>query len=91
MIEELLAALADGTDDAGPRPGVGAEEIADILWLAARVDAAGPRAPAVTPGDLTGERPPDTDPAAPPAPAPGRARCCSARRPRSAQAGHRPA
>ncbi|MFE1827010.1 SAV_2336 N-terminal domain-related protein [Streptomyces yangpuensis] len=69
MIEELLAALADGTDDAGPRPGVGAEEIADILWLAARVDAAGPRAPAVTPGDLTGERPPDTDPAAPEDPA----------------------
>ncbi|MFJ6785344.1 SAV_2336 N-terminal domain-related protein [Streptomyces yangpuensis] len=69
MIEELLAALADGADDAGPRPGVGAEEIADILWLAARVDAAGPRAPAVTPGDLAGERPPDTDPSAPEDPA----------------------
>ncbi|MFB8392769.1 SAV_2336 N-terminal domain-related protein [Streptomyces yangpuensis] len=70
MIEELLAALADGADDAaGPRPGVGAEEIADILWLAARVDGAGPRAPAVTPGDLAGERPPDTDPSAPESPA----------------------
>ncbi|WP_187405616.1 hypothetical protein [Streptomyces sp. WAC05950] len=41
MIEELLAALADGAEDAGPRPGIGAEEIADILWLAARVDPAG--------------------------------------------------
>ncbi|MFJ7631164.1 SAV_2336 N-terminal domain-related protein [Streptomyces sp. NPDC097595] len=34
MIEELLAAFADGGPDAGP------DEIADILWLAARVDAA---------------------------------------------------
>ncbi|MEV0174725.1 SAV_2336 N-terminal domain-related protein [Streptomyces sp. NPDC050803] len=34
MIEGLLAAFAEGG------PEVGAEEIADILWLAARVDAA---------------------------------------------------
>ncbi|MFF6954743.1 SAV_2336 N-terminal domain-related protein [Streptomyces iakyrus] len=34
MIEKLLAAFADGGPDAGP------DEIADILWLAARVDAA---------------------------------------------------
>lgn len=40
MIEKLLAALAEGAEDNGPRPGVGAEEIADILWLATRVDAA---------------------------------------------------
>ncbi|MFC9587472.1 SAV_2336 N-terminal domain-related protein [Streptomyces yangpuensis] len=65
MIEELLAALADGADDAGPRPGIGAEEIADILWLAARVDPAGPRAPAVTPGDFAGLPPPAADPPAP--------------------------
>ncbi|MFF9867697.1 SAV_2336 N-terminal domain-related protein [Streptomyces sp. NPDC013953] len=35
MIEELLAAFAEDGPDAG------AEEIADILWMAARVDAAG--------------------------------------------------
>ncbi|NUK69429.1 SAV_2336 N-terminal domain-related protein [Streptomyces lunaelactis] len=39
MIEELLAAFSDGGVDAGP------EEIADILWLAARVDAASGRRP----------------------------------------------
>ncbi|WP_405450585.1 SAV_2336 N-terminal domain-related protein [Streptomyces erythrochromogenes] len=65
MIEELLAALAGGTEDAGPRPGIGAEEIADILWLAARVDPAGPGAPAVTPGDFAGLPPPAADPPAP--------------------------
>ncbi|MFD5145682.1 SAV_2336 N-terminal domain-related protein [Streptomyces sp. NPDC058401] len=43
MIEKLLAALAEGAEDNGPRPGLGAEEIADILWLATRVDAAAPR------------------------------------------------
>ncbi|AQT75118.1 pentapeptide repeat-containing protein [Streptomyces sp. fd1-xmd] len=62
MIEELLAALADGAEDAGPRPGIGAEEIADILWLAARVDPAGPRAPAVPPRDFAGAPPPAADP-----------------------------
>lgn len=44
MIEKLLAALADGTagaDGSVPSTGIGAEEIADILWLAARVDPAG--------------------------------------------------
>ncbi|MFI8447522.1 SAV_2336 N-terminal domain-related protein [Streptomyces erythrochromogenes] len=65
MIEELLAALAGGAEDAGPRPGIGAEEIADILWLAARVDPAGPGAPAVTPGDFAGLPPPAADPPAP--------------------------
>ncbi|MFD8979773.1 SAV_2336 N-terminal domain-related protein [Streptomyces sp. NPDC059564] len=43
MIERLLAAFAEGAGDGGaPRTDVGAEEIADILWLAARVDAAAP-------------------------------------------------
>ncbi|MFD6231211.1 SAV_2336 N-terminal domain-related protein [Streptomyces sp. NPDC060232] len=65
MIEELLAALADGAEDAGPRPGVGAEEIADILWLAARVDPAGPRPPPVAPGGAEAGRPPVADPTAP--------------------------
>ncbi|MFE9566559.1 SAV_2336 N-terminal domain-related protein [Streptomyces sp. NPDC006487] len=58
MIEKLLAALAEGAED-GPRPGVGAEEIADILWLATRVDAAGSR-----------PDPPGTPPAGGPRPAP---------------------
>lgn len=40
MIEQLLAALAEGAGDGGPRPVLGAEEVADILWLATRVDAA---------------------------------------------------
>ncbi|WP_030656871.1 MULTISPECIES: pentapeptide repeat-containing protein [Streptomyces] len=65
MIEELLAALADGAEDAGPRPGIGAEEIADILWLAARVDPAGPRPPPVTPGDAEAGPPAVADPPAP--------------------------
>ncbi|MFE0013059.1 hypothetical protein ACFVZX_42400, partial [Streptomyces erythrochromogenes] len=65
MIEELLAALADGAEDEGPRPGIGAEESADILWLAARVDPAGPRAPAVSPGDFAGLPPPAADPPVP--------------------------
>ncbi|MFD3694554.1 SAV_2336 N-terminal domain-related protein [Streptomyces sp. NPDC058646] len=62
MIEELLAAFAEGSDDSGPRPGIGAEEIADILWLAARVDpqGAGPAAP--RPGDATAEPPPAARP-----------------------------
>ncbi|WP_079406523.1 pentapeptide repeat-containing protein [Streptomyces sp. 3211] len=46
MIEKLLAALADGADGSVPYTGLGAEEIADILWLAARVDPAGTRPPA---------------------------------------------
>ncbi|MFD9338752.1 SAV_2336 N-terminal domain-related protein [Streptomyces sp. NPDC060028] len=52
MIEKLLAAFAEGAGGAGGeggglRSGVGVEEIADILWLAARVDplAAAPEAP----------------------------------------------
>ncbi|CAM5619853.1 hypothetical protein SAVIM338S_05791 [Streptomyces avidinii] len=50
MIEKLLAAFAEGAEDGGPRTGVGAEEIADILWLATRVDAmADPPAPAEPP------------------------------------------
>ncbi|MCM1970506.1 SAV_2336 N-terminal domain-related protein [Streptomyces sp. G1] len=49
MIEKLLAALAEGAEDNGPRPGVGAEEIADILWLATRVDAAARGEPAAPP------------------------------------------
>uniref|UniRef100_A0AAU2JYI4 Pentapeptide repeat-containing protein n=1 Tax=Streptomyces sp. NBC_00049 TaxID=2903617 RepID=A0AAU2JYI4_9ACTN len=80
MIEELLAALADGADDSGPRPGIGAEEIADILWLAARVDPAGARPPGTPPaGAGAGDgRPPAADPLSPaagpdpaPLPAPG--------------------
>ncbi|MFJ7268748.1 SAV_2336 N-terminal domain-related protein [Streptomyces sp. NPDC099050] len=52
MIEQLLAALAEGAEgagDGGPRPGLGAEEIADILWLATRVDAAPRPEPGGTP------------------------------------------
>ncbi|MFG2995387.1 SAV_2336 N-terminal domain-related protein [Streptomyces sp. NPDC048340] len=47
MIEKLLAAFAEDAREGGRRPGIGAEEIADILWLAARVDplAAGPEPP----------------------------------------------
>ncbi|MFD6885356.1 SAV_2336 N-terminal domain-related protein [Streptomyces sp. NPDC059957] len=58
MIEKILAALAEGAEDNGPRPGVGAEEIADILWLATRVDAAALR-----------PEPPGAHPAAGPEPA----------------------
>ncbi|MFJ8162827.1 SAV_2336 N-terminal domain-related protein [Streptomyces sp. NPDC096136] len=73
MIEKLLAALAEGAEDgAAPRTAVGAEEIADILWLAARVDPAaahtGPPAPGAA--DTAPEAAP---PPAPPAPAPGAA------------------
>ncbi|MGW5847187.1 SAV_2336 N-terminal domain-related protein [Streptomyces sp. NPDC055254] len=71
MIERLIAALAgavpgngDGDGDGGPSPAIGAEEIADILWLAARVDPAGGRASA--PAD------PAADPAAGPGPPPDR-------------------
>ncbi|MFI1282078.1 SAV_2336 N-terminal domain-related protein [Streptomyces sp. NPDC020858] len=67
MIERLLAAFADGADDSGPRPGVGAEEIADILWLAARVDPAGARRSGASDAE-----PPDRQqpPPAPPSPSP---------------------
>ncbi|MFD7258915.1 SAV_2336 N-terminal domain-related protein [Streptomyces sp. NPDC059874] len=58
MIEKLLAAFADGAGDTGPRPGVGVEEIADILWLAARVDPAGARTPAEPPAPPGGEQQP---------------------------------
>ncbi|WP_404954900.1 SAV_2336 N-terminal domain-related protein [Streptomyces sp. 147326] len=69
MIERLLAAFAEGADDdGGPRTGVGAEEIAEILWLAARVDQAGARPPGAPATDPTGEQPPAPGP---PAPEPG--------------------
>ncbi|KOU18770.1 pentapeptide repeat-containing protein [Streptomyces sp. WM6368] len=76
MIEKLLAALADGADGSVPYTGLGAEEIADILWLAARVDPAGTRPPA-DPGAAgpPGGPPPLPDPpppeAAGPLPEPG--------------------
>lgn len=54
MIEKLLAALAEGAEDSAPHPGVGAEEIADILWLATRVDASPPRP------ESSGEDPPES-------------------------------
>ncbi|MCX5375098.1 pentapeptide repeat-containing protein [Streptomyces sp. NBC_00091] len=73
MIERLLAAFAEGAEDgAAPRTAVGAEEIADILWLAARVDPAAARSR--TQGAQAAPPEPDADlpPPAPPAPAPGR-------------------
>lgn len=63
MIEKLLAALAEGGRDGGPRPGVGAEEIADILWLATRVDAAPDRPPPPGHPPLPPGRPDDPEPA----------------------------
>lgn len=58
MIESLLAAFADGAGDSGPRAGAGAEEIADILWLAARIDGgAGPPPTAFNPGPQAGQLP----------------------------------
>ncbi|MCX5175976.1 pentapeptide repeat-containing protein [Streptomyces virginiae] len=75
MIEKLLAALADGTDSADgsvPSTGIGAEEIADILWLAARVDPAGTHPPGEPGADPPGGRPPPPDPPSPgPGPIPG--------------------
>lgn len=72
MIEKLLAALADGAEDGGPRPGIGAEEIADILWLAARVDPAGARPPGAPAAGPPGEQPPTDGPPPPGAgPVPG--------------------
>lgn len=62
MIEKLLAAFAEGAENGGPRPGAGAEEIADILWLATRVDAAQSRPPAA------GPLPPPPEPSREPAP-----------------------
>ncbi|MER7822672.1 pentapeptide repeat-containing protein [Streptomyces sp. NPDC096097] len=73
MIEKLLAALADGADGSVPSTGIGAEEIADILWLAARVDPAGAHPPEEPGADPPGGRPPPADPPVPepgPAPAP---------------------
>ncbi|MFG2623189.1 SAV_2336 N-terminal domain-related protein [Streptomyces sp. NPDC048507] len=68
MIERLLAAFAEGAGEgAGPRTDVGAEELADILWLAARVDAAPsprtPDGPAAAPGARRSgpPRPPSAD------------------------------
>lgn len=73
MIEELLAALADGADGSVPNTGIGAEEIADILWLAARVDPGRAARPPGAPGaGPPGERPPPPDSPSPePGPAPG--------------------
>ncbi|MFB6615998.1 hypothetical protein ACFCV9_17600, partial [Streptomyces sp. NPDC056367] len=68
MIEKLLAAFAgfpDGAGDGAPSTGAGIEEIADILWLAARVDPAGARPPGTPQAGPGGEQPPA---AAPPAP-----------------------
>ncbi|MFE2323865.1 hypothetical protein ACFXD5_08120, partial [Streptomyces sp. NPDC059385] len=73
MIEELLAAFAafpDGAGEGGPRPGVGVEEIADILWLAARVDPAAARPPGPPQPGPGGEQPRSAAPAKP-EPAPG--------------------
>ncbi|WP_405977937.1 SAV_2336 N-terminal domain-related protein [Streptomyces sp. NBC_00158] len=65
MIERLLAAFAEGAEDgAAPRTALGPEEIADILWLAARVD---PGAAPSRHGD--GHRPAPPEPEEPP-PAP---------------------
>ncbi|MFD9476810.1 SAV_2336 N-terminal domain-related protein [Streptomyces nojiriensis] len=73
MIEELLAALADGADGSVPNTGIGAEEIADILWLAARVDPGRAARPPGAPGaGPPGDRPPPPDTPSPePGPAPG--------------------
>ncbi|MER5872227.1 SAV_2336 N-terminal domain-related protein [Streptomyces sp. NPDC002044] len=60
MIERLLAAFADGAGDNGPNPGAGAEEIADIVWLAARIDGAGP--PPAAPADGTRRQQPPLGP-----------------------------
>ncbi|GGY98545.1 pentapeptide repeat-containing protein [Streptomyces avidinii] len=69
MIEKLLAALADGADGSVPYAGLGAEEIADILWLAARVDPGGAR----TPADPGAAGPPGRPPPLPDTPSPGAA------------------
>ncbi|MFE2273736.1 hypothetical protein ACFXB4_31435, partial [Streptomyces lavendulae] len=73
MIERLLAAFAEGAGDgAGPRTAVGAEEIADILWLAARVDAAvPPPRPQDGPAAVAGPEPDPPPPPRTPAPGPG--------------------
>ncbi|WP_412076309.1 SAV_2336 N-terminal domain-related protein [Streptomyces xanthophaeus] len=65
MIEELLAAFAEGAEDSGLRPGVGAEEIADILWLAARVDPARARPSGPLPDDAAAGQPPAAQPGPP--------------------------
>lgn len=62
MIEKLLAAFAEGAEDGGPRTGVGAEEIADILWLATRVDAMADRPAPAEPPPEAPEPPPDVAP-----------------------------
>lgn len=77
MIERLLAAFADGAGGGGPNPGAGAEEIADILWLAARIDGGGGPPPAATGAGAGAEHTPFGQaplPESPPAsggPAPG--------------------
>ncbi|MGE7390930.1 SAV_2336 N-terminal domain-related protein [Streptomyces sp. NPDC004126] len=80
MIERLLAALAEGAEDgAAPRTVLGPEEIADILWLAARVDPAGAGSPddGVPPPGPDGPDGPDgaqEPPPGPDGPAPGTGR-----------------
>ncbi|MFB0631446.1 SAV_2336 N-terminal domain-related protein [Streptomyces sp. AB3(2024)] len=73
MIERLLAAFDEGAaDGAAPRTTVGAEEIADILWLAARVDAAvPPLRPQDGPAAGAGPEPDPPTPPRAPAPVPG--------------------
>ncbi|QES57355.1 hypothetical protein DEJ51_26845 [Streptomyces venezuelae] len=73
MIEKLLAALADGADGSAPNTGIGAEEIADILWLAARVDPGRAARPPGAPGAFGAEPPggqPPPSAARPPGPGP---------------------
>ncbi|MFG2395059.1 SAV_2336 N-terminal domain-related protein [Streptomyces lavendulae] len=80
MIERLLAAFAEGAGDgAAPRTAVGAEEIADILWLAARVDAAAPPpGPQDGPATATGPEPDPPPSPRTPAPVPGPAGAAAA-------------
>ncbi|MFI1065096.1 MULTISPECIES: SAV_2336 N-terminal domain-related protein [Streptomyces] len=73
MIEQLLAALADGADGSVPNTGIGPEEIADILWLAARVDPGREARPPAPPGADPPDGPPPLPgtPSPEPGPAPG--------------------
>ncbi|MFE4638966.1 SAV_2336 N-terminal domain-related protein [Streptomyces sp. NPDC056773] len=71
MIEQFLAALAEGAGDTGPRPALGAEEVADILWLATRVDAAARRPDPPGPDPADASEPTSSEPELPDA-EPGR-------------------
>ncbi|MGW6690998.1 SAV_2336 N-terminal domain-related protein [Streptomyces sp. NPDC054961] len=74
MIDKLLAAFAEGAEEGGPRTGVGAEEIADILWLATRVDAMADRPAAADPPPRVPEPPLGPEPAGAAPETPGIAR-----------------